>query len=415
MQIGKFALYLLSFFRNKGIFKMQKRILSILLALSLLLPLLPTRASAMGTKLDSLASALPVDEKMGADEEDLSEDEPLDDSLPDVAWVVAGSAEDSTPDFAKEPAFLVDASTSGSCGDTLSWTLDESGVLTIFGTGDMNNYTENLPAPWDAIKFRIRTVAFTGNVSSIGAQAFYSCYNLKSVSIPPSVTSIGNKAFYLSGLSETLYIPESVQEIGTYAFSYTALNEFRVAPDNPSYCSADGVLYDKSKSTLYFYPAKKAALSFVVPESVTLIYCTSFARATNLHDLYVYSPTVRAMTYTFFGDELTVWCKPSTRLYSQVSGGGLSGTLSLKSLPYCSVEVSSDKISVVLTDQFTDGNYFLAAYSIHNKLIGVQAVNGAETQTYAFPRASLIAEIRLFRLNREFQPVADAEKVWDSG
>ena len=34
----------------------------------------------------------------------------------------------------------VSAATSGTCGDNLTWTLDDAGTLTISGTGAMANY-----------------------------------------------------------------------------------------------------------------------------------------------------------------------------------------------------------------------------------------------------------------------------------
>ena len=33
------------------------------------------------------------------------------------------------------------ADTSGTCGDNLTWTLDEEGLLTISGQGDMTDYS----------------------------------------------------------------------------------------------------------------------------------------------------------------------------------------------------------------------------------------------------------------------------------
>ena len=43
----------------------------------------------------------------------------------------------------------VNAATSGVCGDNLIWTLDDSGTLTISGTGDMADYnTTTTTTPW---------------------------------------------------------------------------------------------------------------------------------------------------------------------------------------------------------------------------------------------------------------------------
>ena len=36
---------------------------------------------------------------------------------------------------------IASAATSGTCGDNLTWTLDDNGTLTISGTGEMKNYS----------------------------------------------------------------------------------------------------------------------------------------------------------------------------------------------------------------------------------------------------------------------------------
>ena len=55
-------------------------------------------------------------------------------------------------------------------------------------------------------------------MTSIGAGAFSSCWNLKSVVIPEGITSIGNSTFSDSGITSVI-IPEGVTSIGNYVFS----------------------------------------------------------------------------------------------------------------------------------------------------------------------------------------------------
>lgn len=47
---------------------------------------------------------------------------------------------------------------SGTCGDQLTWELDETGVLTIDGSGDMYDYTYAQDAPWNTYSYEIRTI-----------------------------------------------------------------------------------------------------------------------------------------------------------------------------------------------------------------------------------------------------------------
>ena len=111
------------------------------------------------------------------------------------------------------------AESSGTCGENLTWTLSDDGVLTISGTGAMTDYSYSSSAPWYSSRSSITSVIISDGVTSIGKYAFYDCRSLTSVTIPNSVTSIGAYAFEdCSGLT-SVTIPNSVKSIGSQAFS----------------------------------------------------------------------------------------------------------------------------------------------------------------------------------------------------
>ena len=105
----------------------------------------------------------------------------------------------------------------GTCGDNLTWSLDNQGTMTIDGTGPMYNYVDNSP-PWRIYIISIRDVIINEGVTTIGDRAFTSCMQLASVTIPNSVTSIGERAFYGCTFLASVTIPNSVTSIGERAF-----------------------------------------------------------------------------------------------------------------------------------------------------------------------------------------------------
>lgn len=108
------------------------------------------------------------------------------------------------------------AAESGVCGDNLTWILDDSGTLTISGTGDMTDWFSPL-SPW-CYNDNIKNVNISHGVTNIGSDAFDSCTNLLNVNIPDSVTIIGDGAFYGCSSLTNMNIPNSVTLIGDYAF-----------------------------------------------------------------------------------------------------------------------------------------------------------------------------------------------------
>ena len=121
------------------------------------------------------------------------------------------------------------AASSGMCGENVSWVLDDSGTLTISGTGSMANYSSSSSAPWNDNASDINRVIVGNGVTSIGNYAFASCGNLTSITIPNGVTSIGEDAFNNCKSITGIILPESVQSIGSWAFYFcTALKSINV-------------------------------------------------------------------------------------------------------------------------------------------------------------------------------------------
>jgi hypothetical protein len=181
--------------------------------------------------------------------------------------------------------------------------------------------------------------AFTGNrelvsviipngVTTISKEAFRSC-RLTSVTIPNSVTSIGEDAFLGSRLT-TLTIPDSVTTIGRGAFygsplisvsvgngctsdiryigGSNALTTMNIASGNPVYSSVDGVVYNKTRTTLIYWPRGKTTIN--IPSFVTAIGHDAFFLDKNISHITIPNNVTvlegdRWDNHAFYGGSLT--------------------------------------------------------------------------------------------------------------
>ena len=118
------------------------------------------------------------------------------------------------------------AEVSGSCGDSVTWTLSDAGKLTISGTGPMYNY-ETEEAPWYSERDSVKTVTIQDGVTTIGSGAFRRCIYMTGITIPNSVTKICGQAFYNCGL-QSVSIPSSVTAIEPLAFAKSRLTSVNI-------------------------------------------------------------------------------------------------------------------------------------------------------------------------------------------
>lgn len=56
---------------------------------------------------------------------------------------------------------------SGDCGENVTWSLDDSGLLTISGTGDMRTYYYLSNKPWFNFKSQITNIVIDNGVTNI--------------------------------------------------------------------------------------------------------------------------------------------------------------------------------------------------------------------------------------------------------
>ena len=142
-------------------------------------------------------------------------------------------------------------------------------------------------------------------ITTIGKFAFSHCDSLTSVNIPNSVTTIGDWAFGYCESLTNINIPNSVTTIGNLAFAYcdslysiTIPNSVVTIIGNPfkewhgnlyneskAFIYEDHVLFNKNKTTLIAYRAKKT--NYTIPNSVTTIGDWAFVGCDSLTSINI--------------------------------------------------------------------------------------------------------------------------------
>jgi hypothetical protein len=180
----------------------------------------------------------------------------------------------------------------------------------------------------------LSTATLPASLTNIGSWTFHNCWSLVSITVAPanttfasldgvlfnpnlttliqfpngragtyvvpnSVTRIVEGAFgYSSGLNN-VFIPASVITIENYAFQENrTLTAINVDSANPNYRSLDGVLFDKSQSTLIRFPGGREG-SYTVPPSVTNILVCAFAHSAYLTNVFMPSSVLSLGSYAF--------------------------------------------------------------------------------------------------------------------
>ena len=168
---------------------------------------------------------------------------------------------------------VVTLSSSAKCGNSVYWTWDGSGTLTITGSGAMYNY-EDGKAPWNSIKSSIKTVKISSGVTTVGARAFKDCTNITSVSLPATLTDIKEWAFKGCEKLTSISIPNGVKAIGAYAFSACVKLKHIVLSD--ALQSIGEWAFNSCHSITYVY----------LGGSLTRIYNGAFSQCYALTDLF---------------------------------------------------------------------------------------------------------------------------------
>ncbi len=310
---------------------------------------------------------------------------------------------------------------SGTCGNNLTWQLTSDSVLTISGTGEMNNFT-SISQPWYQDRTKIKNIIIHDNVTTIGDYAF-DIYTsqikpITSITIPNSVTYIGRDAFascsniteihisdvaqwcnidfktntsnplnknaclYVNGNKITeLVIPEGVDSIKNYAFyNYAQLTSITI----PNSVTSIGNYAFRSCSSLTsitipnsvtsigddaFYNCRSLT-SITIPNSVTSIGSSAFSGCSNIAEIHI--------------SDIAKWCDIDFKTFASNNSNPLYNKIAC-------LYVSGNKITELVIPEgvdsiknYTFDNYTqLTSVTIPNSVIFIddKAFNGCSGLT----------------------------------
>ena len=167
------------------------------------------------------------------------------------------------------------------CGDTAYWEWDEeSGKLTIGGTGAMYDYNNTMKkAPWYELNQEIKSVEIGSDITKIGIYAFNDCGKIASVTFGKNskLTSIGDGAFRGCSSLASMIVPSKVTQIGECAFYECRSLSPLTLPEGLKAIGAYA-LFDCGKLT-----------SVTIPSTVTSIGETVFYGCIGISDVYMSS------------------------------------------------------------------------------------------------------------------------------
>lgn len=171
--------------------------------------------------------------------------------------------------------------------------------------------------------YKLSNIHIPNSVTSIGKGSFIGCSELEMINIPNSVTSIGDSAFWECHMKQ-LNIPDSVTYIGDSLFQFSEIEQINIHKstanftghtftccnsleiinadsNNPKFISIDGILFNRTCSTLIKMPQNHNAVVYEIPKTVTVIGVAAFEGCTNVEKIII-PDSVKEICHAAFKD-----------------------------------------------------------------------------------------------------------------
>ena len=150
-----------------------------------------------------------------------------------------------------------------SCPKLQSFTFPDSAETITLGTNIFRNDTD------------LAAVTLGSSINLIPGYTFAGCTSLETLSINTNANLTGAYVFQNVSL-KTLILGNAVTSASLSFYTASTLTSIEVSPDNSTFTSFDGVLYDKAVTTLLRYPSARPSDSFIIPDTVTAVSSDAF-------------------------------------------------------------------------------------------------------------------------------------------
>ena len=225
-------------------------------------------------------------------------------------------------------------------------------TLKISGIGKIENKI------LEHYKSFIENIIIEEGVTEIGEGAFYRCTSLSSITIPESITSIGETVF------ECCY----------------SLEWIKVSDKSKDYISENGILFNKEKTKILCYPARKKDINeYKIPKGVTSIGDYAFDGCSNLSNIIIPEGVTKIGWFAFAGcSSLSNITIPESVIIIEV--GAFSGCSSLSNITI------SEGVTWIGMHAFS-GCSNLSSIAIPKSVIGIE--------NYAFSGCSSLSSVTI--------------------
>lgn len=264
---------------------------------------------------------------------------------------------------------------SGNCGNNVTYDLTQNNddttnptyTLTIKGNGEMADFKESDMegrAPWIAQKEKITAVTIENGVTYVGAYAFDHCKKLTQITIHAQLNSIGKGAFRdCEGLT-SIEIPKTVTSIGASAFSgckglsNIEIPETVVSIGGAAFDGCTGLTSIKIPATVtsikeYTFNECSNLKNVEIPQGVVSIGECAFSECGILESIEIPQNVTSIGEYAFFGCKTLTSIKIPAKVTS-ISKGILSQCSNLKDVEILGAVTSIGDNAFMSCGQLTD-------------------------------------------------------------